>query len=110
MTHNLSHLSPVWGRVTNLVIERGEGSYVYSTDGKKYLDFTSGIGVTNTGHSHPKVVKAVQDQAAKIMHAQVNCYFHPPLISLSEALNQVTPDNLDSFFFSPNTGRNPFGT
>lgn len=100
MTHNLSHLSPVWGRVTNLVIERGEGSYVYATNGQKYLDFTSGIGVTNTGHSHPKVVKAVQDQAAKIMHAQVNCYFHPPLISLSKTLNQVTPDNLNSFFLS----------
>lgn len=100
MTHDLSHISPVWGRITNLVVERGEGSYVYTTDGQKYLDFTSGIGVTNTGHSHPAVVKAVQEQAAKIMHAQVNCYFHEPLIRLSHALNEVTPDNLDTFFFS----------
>lgn len=100
MTHDLSHISPVWGRITNLVVERGEGSYVYTTDGQKYLDFTSGIGVTNTGHSHPAVVKAVQEQVAKIMHAQVNCYFHEPLIRLSHALNEVTPDNLDTFFFS----------
>lgn len=100
MTHDLSHISPVWGRITNLVVERGEGSYVYATDGQKYLDFTSGIGVTNTGHSHPAVVKAVQEQVAKIMHAQVNCYFHEPLIRLSHALNEVTPDNLDTFFFS----------
>lgn len=100
MTHDLSHISPVWGRVTNLVIDRGEGSHVFTTDGEKYLDFTSGIGVTNTGHSHPKVVKAIQDQAAKIMHAQVNCYFHEPLLRLSHALNDVTPAHLDTFFFS----------
>lgn len=100
MNHDLSHISPVWGRATNLVVARGEGSYVYTTDGQRYLDFTSGIGVTNTGHSHPTVVKAVQEQAANIMHAQVNCYFHPPLIRLSQALNQVTPPHLDTFFFS----------
>ncbi len=100
MMHDLSHISSVWGRVTNLVVERGEGSYVYTGDGQKYLDFTSGIGVTNTGHCHPAVVKAIQEQAAKIIHAQVNCYFHEPLISLSHALNEVTPDHLDTFFFS----------
>jgi 4-aminobutyrate aminotransferase len=100
MSHDLSHLSPVWGRVTDLVIERGKGSYVYTTDDKKYLGLTSGIGVTNTGHSHPAVVKAIQDQAAKIMHAQVNCYFHAPLVSLSQKLNEVTPVNIDTFFFS----------
>lgn len=69
MTHDLSHISPVWGRVTNLVVERGEGSHA-----------------ANTGHSHPIVVKAVQEQAAKIMHAQVNCYFHEPLVRLSHLL------------------------
>jgi len=100
MDYDLSHIAPVWGRVTNLVVERGEGCYVYTTDGQNYLDFTSGIGVVNTGHSHPKIVKAIQDQAAQIMHAQVNCYFHPPLIRLSQALNEITPPHLDTFFFS----------
>lgn len=100
MLHDLSHISPVWGRLTDLVVERGEGCYVYATDGEQYLDFTSGIGVTNTGHSHPTVVKAIQDQAAKIMHAQVNCYFHEPLIRLSHKLDEVTPANIDTFFFT----------
>ncbi len=100
MTHDLSHISPVWTRLTDLMVERGEGSYVYTTGGDKYLDFSSGIGVTSTGHSHPKVVKAIQEQAAKIIHAQVNCYFHEPLIRLSQALNEVTPPHLDTFFFS----------
>jgi 4-aminobutyrate aminotransferase len=100
MTHDLTHVSPVWGRVTNLVVNRGEGSYVYTTDGTRYLDFTSGIGVTNTGHSHPTVVKAIQEQAAKFLHAQVNCYFHEPLIQLTQLLNEVTPNHLGSFFLS----------
>ncbi|MCB0196286.1 MAG: aminotransferase class III-fold pyridoxal phosphate-dependent enzyme [Anaerolineae bacterium] len=100
MSYDLSHIAPVWGRITNLVVDRGEGSYVYSPDGQQFLDFTSGIGVTNTGHSHPTVVKAVQEQAAKIMHAQVNCYFHEPLVRVSQRLNEVTPAHLDTFFFS----------
>ena len=100
MSYDLSHISPVWSRSTDFVVERGEGCYVYTTTGEQYLDFTSGIGVTNTGHAHPKVVKAVQDQAAKIMHAQVNCYLHEPLIRLSHALNDITPAHLDTFFFS----------
>jgi 4-aminobutyrate aminotransferase-like enzyme len=54
-----------------LFSDSGKGSWVYSTDGKKYLDMTCGIGVTNTGHCHPKIVKAAQDQVAKIIHAQV---------------------------------------
>ena len=100
MTYDLSHISPVWGRITDLVIERGQGSYVYTRSGQTYLDFSSGIGVTNTGHSHPAVVKAVQEQAAKIMHAQVNCYFHEPLVRVSHALNQITPAHLDTFFLT----------
>ncbi len=100
MTYDLSHISPVWGRSSDLVIERGEGCYVYTPEGDQYLDFSSGIGVTNTGHSHPAVVKAIQEQAARMIHAQVNCYFHEPLIRLSQALDAVTPDHLDAFFFS----------
>lgn len=100
MTHDLSHLSPVWGRVTDLVVERGQGSYIYTSAGEQYLDFTSGIGVTNTGHCHSTVVKAIQGQAAKFLHAQVNCYFHEPLVRLSHTLNTVTPAHLDTFFFS----------
>ena len=58
--HDTSHLSPVWFHVTDLVMERGEGAYVWDDKGTRYLDFTSGIGVTNTGHCHPKVVQAIQ--------------------------------------------------
>ncbi len=100
MTHDTSHLAPVWFHVTDLVVDRGEGAYVWDTDGNRYLDFTSGIGVTNTGHCHPRVVGAIQEQAARFIHAQVNIYYHEPLFRLAETLRRVVPPRLDSFFFS----------
>ncbi len=95
-----SLLSPVWGRIFPLVAERGEGVYLYSVDGTRYLDFTSGIGVTNTGHAHPRVVQAVQEQAAKLLHGQVNITRHVPILRLAEILREITPEGLDQFFFS----------
>lgn len=93
-------ISPVWSRITPIVAERAEGAYVYDQDGTRYLDFTSGIGVTNTGHCHPKVVRAIQEQAAKLLHGQVNIIFHQPLLELAEELRPIVPEGLDSFFFS----------
>ena len=97
---NYNHLSPVWTRYTPIVVERAEGAYIYDRDGTRYLDFTCGIGVTNTGHCHPKVVQAIQEQAAKLLHGQVNIVFHPPLLELAEELRTVVPEELDCFFFS----------
>jgi 4-aminobutyrate aminotransferase len=95
------HVSPVWSRTFPLTITRGEGCYVYSSDGRRYLDFTSGIGVTNTGHCHPKVVAAAQAQAGKLIHAQVNNYYHLPLLELTDAMLGIVPDpSLDCFFFT----------
>ena len=75
---DLSVVPPVWSRITNLVVDRGEGSWLVTTDGQRYLDYTSGIGVTNTGHAHPRVVAAIQDQAAKLLHGQQNIVYHEP--------------------------------
>jgi len=99
---DLSHISPVWGRAIpeNLIVSHGQGAYLHTVDGRKLLDFTSGIGVTNTGHAHPRVVAAVQEQAAKILHAQVNIVYHQPLIQLIESLRGLLPPQLDTFFFS----------
>ncbi len=96
----LDRISPVWGRSETIIADRGEGVYLYDVDGRRYLDFTSGIGVTNTGHAHPQVVRAVQEQAAKMLHAQVNIVYHEPLIQLTEELSSVVPIGLDTFFFS----------
>ena len=94
------HISPIWNRATSIVAERAEGAFVYGRDGKRYLDFTCGIGVTNTGHCHPRVVSAIQEQAGKLLHGQANIIFHPPLLDLAEALRPIVPRSLDSFFFS----------
>lgn len=94
------HLSPVWHRYTDIVVERGEGCYLYDVEGNAYLDFTSGIGVTNTGHAHPRVVRAVQEQAAKLLHGQINIVLHRPVLELVEELRSIVPERLDGFFFS----------
>jgi 4-aminobutyrate aminotransferase len=86
-----SVVPPVWGRISNLQVERGEGSWLVTREGERYLDYTCGIGVTNTGHAHPRVVKAVQDQAAKLLHGQQNIVYHEQGLRLYERLQHVLP-------------------
>src|SRR3990172_5417113 len=81
----------VWGRVTHIDVERGEGSWLIAKDGRRYLDYSSGIGVTNTGHAHPRVVAAVQAQAARLLHGQQNIVFHQPGLRLYERLRHLLP-------------------
>jgi 4-aminobutyrate aminotransferase len=97
---NFPHMSPVWGRIFDFQAERAEGSYIYTTDGRQLLDFTCGIGVTNTGHCHPKVVEAIRQQAGLFIHAQANIVIHQPMLQLIEELRQVVPSSIDGFFFS----------
>ncbi len=97
---NFPHMTPAWSRIFNFVADRAEGSYIYTDDGKKLLDFTSGIGVTNTGHCHPKVVEAIREQAGLFLHAQANIVIHKPMLQLIEELRKVLPSELDSFFFA----------
>ncbi|MEN6408988.1 MAG: aminotransferase class III-fold pyridoxal phosphate-dependent enzyme [Anaerolineaceae bacterium] len=96
----MQHLSPVWTHYTNIVASRGEGCYIYDQDGQPYLDFTCGIGVTNTGHCHPAVVSAIQKQAGLLLHGQVNLYLHQPLLDLVNELQTIVNPHLDGFFFS----------
>lgn len=99
-TENFPHMSPVWTRIFNFVADRAEGSYIYTDDGRKLLDFTCGIGVTNTGHCHPKVVEAIREQAGLFLHAQANLVIHKPMLRLIEELRTVVPPSIDSFYFA----------
>lgn len=96
----LSRLSPVWTHFTSIVAVRGEGAYLYDQDGTQYLDFTCGIGVTNTGHCHPRVVAAIREQAGLLLHGQANIILHPPMLQLVDELRAIVPPALDSYFFS----------
>ncbi len=82
---------PVWSRIANITVERGEGSWLIATDGQRYLDYSSGIGVTNTGHAHPRVAAAVAAQAVKLLHGQQNIVYHEPGLRLYERLQHVLP-------------------
>ena len=79
---------------------KGEGAYLWDQNGRRYLDFTSGIGVTNTGHCHPRVVQAVREQAGKLLHGQTNIALHAPMLELIQALHKIVHPSLDGFFFS----------
>ena len=99
-TENFPHMAPVWTRIFNFVADRAEGSYIYTDDGRKLLDFTCGIGVTNTGHCHPKVVEAIREQAGLFLHAQANLVIHKPMLQLIEELRTIAPPSIDSFYFA----------
>ncbi|KDQ57466.1 hypothetical protein JAAARDRAFT_35178 [Jaapia argillacea MUCL 33604] len=88
------------GRLTEAVITKGQGSYIDLDDGRHMLDFTSGIGVTNLGHCHPKVSKAAADQCMNLVHGQCSIAFHGPYLELIEKLLPVMPDpSLNSFYW-----------
>ncbi|MGV9669561.1 aspartate aminotransferase family protein [Gordonia sp. NPDC003504] len=93
-------LSPILKQATPVVVDHAQGSWIHGTDGRDYLDFTTGIGVTSTGHCHPRVVAAAQAQCAKVIHAQYTTVMHTPLLELTERLGGVLPPGLDSVFYA----------
>jgi 4-aminobutyrate aminotransferase len=95
----MAQLSPVLKQATPVLAARGEGVYLYDESGRRYLDFTAGIGVTSTGHCHPRVVQAAQEQVATLIHGQYTTVMHRPLLRLTERLGEVLPSGLDSLFF-----------
>jgi len=91
----MSAVMPTYGRY-GLSFERGEGAYLFATDGRRFLDFATGIAVNSLGHCHPHLVKAVQDQAAKLWHTS-NLYDIPEQNRLADRLCEST--FADSVFF-----------
>ncbi|MEV0685469.1 aminotransferase class III-fold pyridoxal phosphate-dependent enzyme [Nocardia sp. NPDC050378] len=96
----MSELSPVLTQATPVTVCRGEGMYLYDAADVRYLDFTAGVGVTSTGHCHPRVVAAAQEQVARLIHGQYTTVMHEPLLELADQLGSVLPSGLDSLFFS----------
>lgn len=100
MGRTTPNLSTVWFKVTDLDVATGEGSWVTTTNGDRYLDFTGGIAVTATGHCHPRVVSAIARQSERFIHAQANIYTHDLLQPLAQRLAELTPPGIDTFFYA----------
>lgn len=98
----MEHLFRGVGRLSTETFTKGKGSFIFTASGKRLLDFTSGIGVTNTGHCHPKVVEAAQKQCSQLVHAQVNLAYHEPMLGLTKDLMAHMPPSsqLDRIFYA----------
>ena len=96
----MTSLSPLLKQATPVVVDSARGCWISGTDGLEYLDFTTGIGVTSTGHCHPRVVEAAREQVGRVIHAQYTTVLHPPLLELTEKLGEVLPPGLDSVFYA----------
>ena len=96
-------ISPSYPRGYPFVMDHGLGSEVWDVDGNRFLDFAAGIAVTSTGHSHPKVVKAIQEQAEKFIHISSD-FYHQKWVELGEKLNQISPFDEPAISFMTNSG------
>ncbi len=95
-----AQLSEILKQATGVLAARGEGVLLYDEDDRRYLDFTAGIGVTSTGHCHPRVVEAAQRQVGTLIHGQYTTVMHRPLLTLVERMGEVLPTGLDRMFFA----------
>ncbi len=96
-------VSPAYGRVADLVMDHGRGTEVFDVDGNRFLDFVAGIAVNSTGHSHPHVVRAIQEQAEKFMHISSD-FYHEKWVELSERLDEIAPFDEPAYTFLGNSG------
>jgi len=104
LAKDTQYVSPSYTRYYPLVVERGSGCVIEDVDGNRFLDFTAGIAVTNTGHCHPEVVAAIQDQAAKLIHMSGTDFYYRPQIELAERLAISAPGPTPKKVFFANSG------
>jgi len=97
-------VSPSYTRGYPLVVARGSGCVIEDVDGNLYLDCTAGIAVTSTGHCHPEVVKAITDQAGKLIHMSGTDFYYEPQIMLAERLAALAPGSSPKKVFFTNSG------
>jgi 4-aminobutyrate aminotransferase len=84
-------ISPSYTRSYPLVAKRGRGCVIEDVDGNEFLDFSSGIAVTSTGHCHPEVVAAIQKQAGELIHMSGTDFYYPSMVELVERLSKIAP-------------------
>src|SRR5690349_18747999 len=96
--------SPSYIKEYPLVVDRGEGPWVYDVDGNRYLDFMAGIAVTSTGHAHPQVVRAIQESAARFLHICGTDFYYDSFAKLCAKLASYLPGMGPKKVFLTNSG------
>lgn len=96
-------ISQSYPRGIPFVMDHGRGTEVWDVDGNHFLDFSSGIAVASTGHSHPRVVKAIQEQAEKFIHISSD-FYHKNWVELGEKFNEIAPFRGEAVSFMTNSG------
>jgi len=97
-------ITPAYTRGYPLVIERGEGSYVYDPDGNKFLDFTAGVAVNALGHAHPEIVRVIQEQAEKFIHMAGTDFYYEIMATFAEKICSIAPGKGAKQTFLANSG------
>jgi 4-aminobutyrate aminotransferase len=97
-------LSPSYTRCYPLVVDHGEGAIIQDVDGNRFLDFNAGIAVCATGHCHPKVVAAMQEQAARLIHMSGTDFYYENMVQLAEKLAEVAPGDVARRIYFGNSG------
>src|SRR5881394_1701453 len=97
-------MSPSYTRGYPLVADHGEGAIVIDVDGNRFLDFNAGIAVVATGHCHPRVVKAIQDQAARLIHMSGTDFYYENMVALAEKLASIAPGDAARRVYFGNSG------
>jgi len=97
-------ISPSLTRIYPFVMDHGRGSLVWDVNGRQFIDFAAGIAVTSTGHSHPEVVQAIQDQAAKFIHMSGTDFYYAVQVELAERLDSLMPGSEPKQAFFTNSG------
>ncbi|MDR1852714.1 MAG: aspartate aminotransferase family protein [Propionibacteriaceae bacterium] len=94
------YLSPALAKTTEIVAVRGEGSYLWDNEGRRYIDWVQGIAVNALGHAHPRVVAAIQEQVGKLLTASFNMVNYESTLKWAKAIAEISPGELGTTFFS----------
>src|SRR4026208_1805379 len=101
--------APAYGLVYPLGVKEGRGCVIEDVDGNLFLDFMAGIAVANTGHAHPRVVKAIEEQARKFLHICGSDFYYEPMVELAEKLARIAPGPGGGKGFFTNSGPGTVG-
>src|ERR1700759_874463 len=104
VAHDDSVISPSYTRSYPLVAKSGKGIRITDVDGNEFLDFAAGIAVNSTGHCHPEVVKAIQDQAAQLIHISGTDFYYESMAVLADKLSAIAPMKGPHRFYYGNSG------